>query len=197
MNEWDKRYSESGYAYGTEPNDFLKQNFSTIPKGKVLSIAEGEGRNAVFLAKQGYHVTAIDSSIVAINKAEQLARQHQVDINFIHHDLLSFDFGENQWEGIVSIFLPIVRQDRLNLYPRLTESLKNDGVFLMEAYTPEQINFGTGGGKDSRTMQTVDTITSELLQMNFLRKRQLERVVKEGKYHTGLASVLQVIAKKP
>lgn len=197
MNEWDKRYSESGYAYGTEPNDFLKQNFSTIPKGKVLSIAEGEGRNAVFLAKQGYQVTAIDSSIVAINKAEQLARQQQVDINFIHHDLLSFDFGENQWEGIVSIFLPIVRQDRLNLYPRLTESLKNDGVFLMEAYTPEQINFGTGGGKDSRTMQTVDTITSELLQMNFLRKRQLERVVKEGKYHTGLASVLQVVAKKP
>ena len=73
MNEWDKRYSESGYAYGTEPNDFLKQNFSTIPRGKVLSIAEGEGRNAVFLAKQGYQVTAIDSSIVAINKAEQLA----------------------------------------------------------------------------------------------------------------------------
>ncbi|MCH2055608.1 MAG: hypothetical protein MK214_03135 [Thalassotalea sp.] len=111
--------------------------------------------------------------------------------------MLSFDFGENQWEGIVSIFLPIVRQDRLNLYPRLTESLKNDGVYLMEAYTPEQINFGTGGGKDSRTMQTVDTITSELLQMNFLRKRQLERVVKEGKYHTGLTSVLQFIAKKP
>ncbi|MCH2055607.1 MAG: hypothetical protein MK214_03130 [Thalassotalea sp.] len=73
MNEWDKRYSESGYAYGTEPNDFLKQNFSTIQRGKVLSITEGEGRNAVFLAKQGYQVTAIDSSIVAINKAEQLA----------------------------------------------------------------------------------------------------------------------------
>ena len=89
---WDERYSAEEYVYGTSPNNFLEANFSSIPKGKVLSLAEGEGRNAVFLAKQGYSVTAVDASLVGLNKARKLAEDNGVVIEFIQADLANYDF---------------------------------------------------------------------------------------------------------
>ena len=88
---WDERYSAEEYAYGTNPNKFLEANVSSIPKGKVLSLAEGEGRNAVFLAKQGYSVTAVDASLVGLNKARKLAEENGVIVEFIHTDLAEYD----------------------------------------------------------------------------------------------------------
>lgn len=193
---WDERYSADEYAYGTAPNKFLEQNFSSIPKGKVLSIAEGEGRNAVFLARHGYTVTAVDSSIVGLKKAEKLASENKVQIECIHADLAEFDFGENKWEGIVSIFCPLPSELRKEIYKKVISSLKPGGVFLLEAYTPDQIKHGTGGGSNPDTMQSKNSLSTELAGLKFKHLTELERDVVEGIYHTGLGAVVQMIAEK-
>ena len=193
---WDERYSTEVYAYGTNPNEFLVENVNHIPKGKVLSLAEGEGRNAVFLAKQGYDVTAVDGSVVGLNKARKLAQENDVVVEFIHADLADYDLGENKWDGIVAIFCPIPSSLRKELYKKVIAGLKQNGVFLLEAYTPEQLKHGTGGGTSVDVLQTEDSVRSELAGLKFKHLAELERDVREGVYHTGIGAVVQAIATK-
>ena len=193
---WDERYSAEEYAYGTTPNDFLAEKVSCIPKGKVLSLAEGEGRNAVFLAKQGYSVTAVDASLVGLNKARKLAEKNDVVVEFIHADLADYDLGENKWEGIVSIFCPLPSSLRKELHKKVMAGLKRNGVFLLEAYTPDQLKHGTGGGNSVDVMQSEESLSLELAGLKFQHLIELERYVIEGIYHTGIGSVVQAIATK-
>jgi SAM-dependent methyltransferase len=193
---WDERYSAEEYAYGTNPNNFLEVNVSSIPKGKVLSLAEGEGRNAVFLAKQGYSVTAVDSSLVGLNKARKLAEENGVIVEFIHTDLAEYDLGENKWDGIVSIFCPLPSSIRKQLHKKVEAALKQNGVFLLEAYTPAQLKYGTGGGNSVDVMQSKESLSLELAGLKFKHLIELERDVVEGIYHTGIGAVVQAIASK-
>ncbi|MCB5190187.1 class I SAM-dependent methyltransferase [Methylobacillus arboreus] len=194
---WDERYDTETYVYGKTANTFLVDHFRAIPQGRVLSIAEGEGRNAVFLARQGYAVTAVDGSAVGLEKAGKLARENGVTIESIHADLASFDFGEQQWDGIVSIFCPMPSALKAVVFPKIIKGLKPCGMFLLEAYTPEQLEYGTGGGKDTDAMMTKAILSRALHGFNFHRLQEVEREVVEGAYHTGLASVVQAIAAKP
>lgn len=193
---WDERYSAQEYAYGTAPNEFLVEKVSCIPPGKVLSLAEGEGRNAVFLAQQGYCVTAVDASLVGLNKARKLAEKNNVTIEFVHADLADFDLGQNKWDGIVSIFCPLPSPTRKSLYRKVIAGLKQGGVFLLEAYTPAQLKHGTGGGNSADVMQSEQTLRLELAALKFSHLTELERNVLEGIYHTGMGSVVQAIAIK-
>lgn len=193
---WDERYSAAEYVYGTNPNKFLEANFSSIPKGKVLSLAEGEGRNAVFLAKQGYSVTAVDASLVGLNKARKLAEENGVVVEFIQADLADYDLGENQWEGIVSIFCPLPSSIRKQVHQKVAAGLKPNGVFLLEAYTPNQLKYGTGGGSSVDVMQSQETLSQELAGLKFQHLIELERDIIEGIYHTGIGAVVQAIASK-
>jgi SAM-dependent methyltransferase len=194
---WDERYSTQEYAYGTNPNNFLEANVSSIPKGKVLSLAEGEGRNAVFLAKQGYSVTAVDASLVGLNKARKLAEDNGVIVEFIHTDLAEYDLGENKWDGIVSIFCPLPSSIRKQLHKKVEAALKRNGVFLLEAYTPAQLKYGTGGGNSVDVMQSKESLSLELAGLKFKHLIELERDVVEGIYHTGIGAVVQAIAFHP
>ncbi|MEM7030652.1 MAG: class I SAM-dependent methyltransferase [Chloroflexota bacterium] len=193
---WDERYSADEYAFGKEPNEFLAKNYRAIPKGKVLSLAEGEGRNAVFLAKQGYTVTAVDGSQAGLEKARKLAQENNVALDLIQADLVDFDIGVSNWDGIVSIFFPLPSAQRKELHKKVVAGLKENGVFLVEAYRPEQVAYGTGGGKSPDTMTTKESLIEELNEMAFIHLMTLERSVVEGKYHTGLAAVIQAIAMK-
>ena len=193
---WDERYSTKEYAYGKDPNQFLEENYKSIPKGKVLSLAEGEGRNAVFLARQGYSVTAVDGSEVGLGKAGRLADENGVEIELVHADLNEYDIGENQWDGIVSIFYPLPSALRGLLYKKVVAGLKPGGVFLLEAYRPEQLKYGTGGGDSADTMTSKESLLQDLAGLKFIRLVELERNVVEGIYHTGLAAVVQAIAVK-
>jgi len=194
---WDERYSAEEYAYGINPNNFLEANVSSIPKGKVLSLAEGEGRNAVFLAKQGYSVTAVDASLVGLNKARKLAEENGVIVEFIHSDLAEYDLGENKWDGIVSIFCPLPSSIRKQLHKKVEAALKRNGVFLLEAYTPAQLKYGTGGGNSVDVMQSKESLSLELAGLKFKHLIELERDVVEGIYHTGIGAVVQAIAFHP
>lgn len=193
---WDKRYGTEEYAYGKAPNNFLEENFHVIPKGKVLSLAEGEGRNAVFLAKQGYSVTAVDGSQVGLRKAQKLAEENGGAIELVHADLVDFDIGENRWDGIVSIFCPLPSALRKELHKKVVVGLKPNGVFLVEAYTPDQLKHGTGGGNSADTMTTKESLLLELEGLKFIHLIELERNVVEGIYHKGLGAVVQAIASK-
>jgi SAM-dependent methyltransferase len=193
---WDERYSAEEYVYGTKPNEFLEAKVGFIPKGEVLSLAEGEGRNAVFLAKQGYSVTAVDASPVGLNKARRLAEENGVVVEFIHADLADYDLGEDRWDGIISIFCPLPSSLRKQLYKKVEAGLKRNGVFLLEAYTPDQLKHGTGGGNSVDVMQSKESLSLELTGLKFKHLVELERDVREGIYHTGMGAVVQAIASK-
>lgn len=193
---WDERYSAEGYAYGTKPNKFLEENVNSIPRGRVLSLAEGEGRNAVFLAKQGYSVTAVDASLVGLSKARRLAEENGVVVEFIHADLADYDLGENKWDGVVSIFSPLPSSLRKQLHKKVEAGLRRGGVFLLEAYTPDQLKYGTGGGNSVDLMQSIKSLSLELAGLKFKHLIELERDVIEGIYHTGIGAVVQAIASR-
>ncbi|MEI8118224.1 MAG: class I SAM-dependent methyltransferase [Methylophilaceae bacterium] len=193
---WDERYRAEAYAYGKNPNQFLEENYKLIPKGKVLSLAEGEGRNAVFLAKQGYVVTAVDSSQIGLEKARKLAEENEVSIELIKADLADFDLGDHQWDGIVSIFCPLPSALKKELHKKVVAGLKTNGVYLIEAYTPDQLKHDTGGGKSVDLMTTKESLSHELIGLKFKHLIELERDIVEGIYHTGLGAVVQAIASK-
>jgi 2-polyprenyl-3-methyl-5-hydroxy-6-metoxy-1,4-benzoquinol methylase len=194
--KWDERYSEDEYLFGTIPNSFLAEHFKSIPKGDVLCLADGEGRNSVFLAKQGYHVTAVDMSIIGINKAKKLAEENEVSIDFIHSNIKDYPIAENRWHGIVSIFFHIPVELREYLHRCVVNGLKNNGVFLLEAYTPNQLKHGTGGPSVVEILMTKEPLKQELKGLTFSHLAEIEREVQEGSAHAGWSSVVQVVANK-
>ncbi|MDW8436600.1 MAG: class I SAM-dependent methyltransferase [Chloroherpetonaceae bacterium] len=194
--EWNARYSESGFAYGTEPNDFLKSAFRNLPKGDVLMLADGEGRNGVFLATQGYRVTSVDWSSVGLEKAQALARERGVQITTKLCDLAEFRIEPCRWDGIVSIFCHLPKPARQRLHWACVQGLKQDGTFLLEAYSRKQLRFGTGGPKREELLMSLDETTEELRGLTIELAQEIERDVFEGKYHAGRSAVIQIIARK-
>lgn len=194
---WNQRYSEAGFAYGKEANDFLRQEVSRFPKGaRILCIAEGEGRNALFLAAQGFEVTAMDMSEVGMRKAQEQAQTQSLKLETIVANLEDYELGENQWDGIVSIFGHLPASLRMNVHAKIIRALKPGAIFLLEAYTPEQLPLGTGGPKDLSMLMSKSIIDQELTSLKSLVCRELRRTIHEGKYHHGESAVIQYIGQK-
>lgn len=193
---WDERYSQPEYFYGTAPNGFLSSVFRQIPLGSVLNLAEGEGRNAVFLASHGYKITAVDSSPVGLRKAEQLASSHNVTISTLCADLSEYRIEPDRWDGIVSCYCHLPSAIRKPLHRQVAAGLKHGGVFILEGYVKEQIFYGTGGPSDPDMLFSLEELTDELEGLDFVHAVSLERDVREGRGHTGIASVVQIIGMK-
>ena len=194
---WDERYSEQDYVYGTEPNDFLRTHVDWLPQDKVLSLCEGEGRNAVYLAKLGYDVTGVDSSSVGLAKAQKLAEKESVSITTQLADMGDFKIEPNAWGGVVSIFCHIPQSMRAELHRQIVNGLKPGGILILEAYTPAQLALGTGGPKMEALMMTAEDLKQELAGLDIEILEELERDVVEGKFHTGRGAVVQLLARKP
>lgn len=195
---WDQRYNEEGFAYGTEANDFLKSEYFRIARGgRVLCLAEGEGRNAVFLAKQGYSVTAVDLSSVGLQKAERLATEHGVKISTIVADLADYDLGSEAWDGIVSIAAHVPPSLRKKLHAQVISALKIDGVFILEAYSERHLEMdGVGGPPHKELLMSTDELKVELDGLDLIIATEVERDISEGKYHQGESAIVQVVASK-
>jgi SAM-dependent methyltransferase len=193
---WNERYSAPGFAYGTEPNDFLASVADRIPPGPVLTLGEGEGRNAAFLAGRGHEVVAVDQSEVGLAKALRLAEERGVRVQTQQADLSDYPIRPGAWAGIVSIFCHLPPSIRVPLHAAIVGGLRPGGVFVLEAYTPRQYGRGTGGPPSPELMVTLEDLTNELAGLEFLHARELEREVHEGVYHTGLASVVQLLARR-
>jgi SAM-dependent methyltransferase len=194
--DWNARFSEAEFAYGTEPNSFLAQNANWL-RDPVLSIAEGEGRNAVFLATRGLHVHAVDGSKVGLAKADKLAASKGVTISTEVADLRDFAPEPNAYGGVVSIFAHLPSSLRTRLYPLLVRSLKPGGILILESYSENQMGRGTGGPSNLDLLMTCKRIEQEFFGLETILLQEIEREVIEGKLHTGVASVIQYIGKKP
>ena len=194
---WDERYSEEAYAFGTEPNDFLRASLTQLPDGTALCIGDGEGRNGVWLAEQGFAVTSVDASSVGLEKAKALAHQRGVAISTVHADLDAFDVGHEAWDVVVSIFCHLPPPLRRRVHRDVVAGLRPGGVYVLEAYTPAQIAFGTGGPKTADMTMTLADLRQELAGLMLLHGDELEREVHEGRYHNGHSAVVQLLAVKP
>ena len=196
---WDERYNDKEYVYGTDPNDFLKETVASlkISSGKCLLLADGEGRNGVFMAEQGFDVTSVDYSAPGLEKAQSLAQARNVKITTVQADLANYEMGTEQWDCIVGIHCHFPPPIRAKVLAALPGSLKPGGYFLLECYTPEQIKNGTGGPPSPDFMYSKQILGDALDgQLEVTRNEELEREVVEGKYHTGKANVVQFIGKK-
>lgn len=193
---WDEEYSVDKYVYGTEPNDFLRSMTGELKKGRVLCLAEGEGRNAVHLAKEGFTVTAVDSSKVGLAKAEKLAQDNGVEIETILVDLADFPIEEKSWDSIISISCHLPPGLRKKIHEGVVKGLKDGGTFVLEAYTPKQLEYGTGGPPCAEFMMDLESLREELSGLTFIHGEELVRNVVEGINHTGKGSVVQVLAER-
>jgi SAM-dependent methyltransferase len=194
---WDERYDTAEYVYGTEPNDFLASVIAQLPAGRTLCIAEGEGRNAVLLAEHGHEVVAVDASAVGLEKASRLASERGVKITTVVEDLARFDIEPVSWDAIVSIFAHVPPGIRIPLHKKIVQGLRRGGMLVLEAYTPEQIKLGTGGPPVAEMTMSLQALTEELDGLVFKHAMELERDVIEGRFHTGIGAVVQVVAVKP
>jgi SAM-dependent methyltransferase len=202
MTDWDARYAAEGWAFGTEPNDFLREQAHQLRGPRdggsslVLCLAEGQGRNAVWLAQRGHEVTAMDQSAFGLEGARQLAAERGVTITTVQADLDTFEIEPGAWDGIVSIYAHVAGDVRARAHARVDRGLAPGGVFILEAYRPEQIGRGTGGPSDDDRMVNLERLRRELPSLEFVVAREIDREVLEGHRHRGLSSVVQLVARR-
>jgi SAM-dependent methyltransferase len=196
MTDWDARYAEPGWTFGTEPNDFLREQAHLLPPGHVLCLADGEGRNGVWLAEQEYDVTSLDQSTVGLEKARRLAAERGVRLTTVRADLEDHVIEPGAWQGIVSIFAHVSPEIRRRVHAAVLQGLAPGGVFLLEAYRPEQIGKGTGGPPDEARMVNLERLRPELGALEWLVAREVDRDMHEGHRHQGSSSVVQLAARR-
>ncbi|HEY4075066.1 MAG TPA: class I SAM-dependent methyltransferase [Herbaspirillum sp.] len=184
---WDSRFSEPGYAYGEEPNDFVVEMCQAMHGGDALSLCEGEGRNAVYLARLGFRVTAVDFSEVGLAKARALADKHGVTINTIVADLADFDPGIGRWDLVLSIFAQPPSAVRQGLYRRMHQALRAQGKLVLET----KVEANAAG--DSR-YPGAQILGTEMAPLRIAVAREQERELREGRYHLGLQRTAQIVA---
>ena len=193
---WDKRYSGKTFAYGTHPNDFLRTQAGHLPLGEVLSLGEGEGRNAVFLAGLGHKVSALDGSKVGLDKARAFAQNQDVEINTIHADLADYKIEGNRWDVIVSIFCHLPPDLRRKVHGQIAAGLRLGGCLILEAYTPQQLAYKTGGPPNAAMMMDLESLRAELGGLDLEFAKEGIREVQEGAFHSGPGATVQLIARK-
>ena len=193
---WEQRYGSEEFVFGTEPNDFLRDNVKSLGSGTVLCLAEGEGRNAVFLAERGFTVSSVDLTEAGVAKTHRLASERGVIVDAMTGDLTNIDLGVEKWDAIVSIFAHLPPMGRIDLHRRVVAALAPGGIFLLEAYTPDQVGRGTGGPQVVEMTMTLDGLREELAPLEILHGMELVRPVIEGPGHTGDGAVVQIIARK-
>ncbi len=195
---WNRRYEAPEYVYGTEPNDFLVR-FSALlaPASDVLCLADGEGRNSVWLARRGHRVTAVDVAGSGLRKARQLARQAGVVVTTLEADVTTFDLGSARWDAIASIFLHLPARARGDLHRRCVLALKPGGLYLFEAYGPQQLEFKTGGPPEAALLPALQDVLAELDGCEIVHRFAGVRLVHEGRLHHGDGYVVQLVARRP
>ena len=196
-SKWNERYQGQTFFYGQEANDFLKDSARLIKaRGNVLCLAEGEGRNAIFLAKLGFHVTAIDQSDIGLEKLRVWASNEGLIIKTIVADLENYKIEENAWDAIISIWCHLPSVLRKKVHSQSVLGLKANGLFILEAYIPLQLDYKTGGPSDVDFLVTTKLLIEELLGLNCTNIMETLREIHEGAGHNGMSAVVQCIAKK-
>jgi len=194
---WNSRYSEPDYAYGTEPNDYFRKEIIFLAPGKLLLPGEGEGRNAVFAAKSGWNVTAVDFSEQAQIKAIKLAKDNNVNINYAVSSLEDYPYTENEYDAIAFIFVHFPPAIREKVHQSAVKSLKKGGTILIEAFSKSQINNTSGGPKDLSSLCSIEDFINDFPGLIIENLSGHQIMLNEGPYHKGIADVIRFKAVKP
>lgn len=195
---WDERFDTEDYVYGTEPNAFLAASRDRLPEaGRVLAVADGEGRNGVWLAEQGFDVLSVDASPVGLAKAQKLARSRGVTLTFEQADLLAWDWPEASFDAVVAIFIQFVGPEgRRTIFEGIKRALKPGGTLLLAGYRVEQLGYGTGGPSAAENLYTEDLLRKELSPLRIESLSSCDREMREGHGHYGMSALIDVIAVK-
>lgn len=200
---WNERYSKEGFAYGKEPNLFFKEQLEILPNNlKILFPAEGEGRNVVYAALKGHQAFAFDISVEGKNKAEQLAKQENVEINYQVGQIDNIELENQSFDVIVLVFAHFPPPVKANIYNKLIKLLKPNGKIILEGFSKSHIEYSNknpkvGGPKKIEMLFSKEEIEKDFKDLKTLYLEEVEIELKEGKYHNGLSSVIRYIGQKP
>ena len=188
---WEERFAKEGYLFGTEPVPFLLKHDTHFQKGQsVLSIAEGEGRNGVHLAKKGLNVTGVEFAPSAVSKATKLAALSGVDVTFVQSDLFEWDWPQNVFDITLGLFFQFVGPDERNmLWCKMLDAI--------HGYTPKQLEFGTGGPPNAENMYSKADFDGIFGKCDVLVSEEYEAEQRSGSAHVGMSALIDFIARKP
>lgn len=195
---WDQRYSAPGYLFGTEPADFLKREAPHIPdRSRVLCVADGEGRNSVYLASLGHEVTAFDASEVGVEKARNLAKERNADVDFRVSGIEDWDWTKT-YDAVVAIFIQFAPPDlRDRLFGWLAQAVRPGGMLLLHGYAPRQVEYGTGGPPCAENMYTLPMLEAAFSGLEIQRLKDYDVEIDEGPGHSGMSALVDLVARKP
>ena len=196
---WNERFNKEEFIFGKEPNEYLvlqTRNYLK-PNYKVLCIADGEGRNGVWLAMQGMQVVGFDASDIALMKAKQFAKDNQVEVEYTFSDTDSFDWQANAYDAVIGIFIQFADpQMRERIFQQTHKALKPGGIFILQGYTPKQLEYKTGGPSLIEHLYTEEMIRDLAKEFQILDLRCYEKELNEGARHSGMSALLGLVAKK-
>ena len=195
---WDDRFAREGYFFGTDPAAFLRREAHRLPSGaRVLCVAEGEGRNAVWLAGQGHRVTAFDASPVGVEKAHRLAAARGVEPELHVADVDGWDWSR-QFDAVVAIFIQFAPPEmRGRIFAGLRQAVAPGGLLMLHGYTPRQVEYGTGGPPHAENMYTAAMLEGAFGGFDIISLTEYEDVIAEGQGHAGRSALIDLIARKP
>ena len=196
---WDERYAKPGFLFGEAPNAFLKTQLPSLKPGMAaLAIADGEGRNGVWLAEQGLYVHAVDASKVALGKSRQLAAQRGVSLQWEEVDLQTWAWPQAAYDIVVAIFTQFVGPEgRARQFAGIRQALKPGGLLIMQGYTPRQLEYGTGGPPHAENMYTEALLRATFGDWEILHLREHDDHIEEGAGHSGMSALIDLVARKP
>jgi len=199
MSIWNERYAGEHYHFGTEPNAFLVSQRHLLKSGmNCLAVADGEGRNGVWVAEQGLDVLSVDSSPVALEKAKRLAAERGAKLNFELADLLDWEWPESRYDVVAAIFIQFVGPElRSQMFEGLKRSLKPGGLLLLQGYTPRQLEYRTGGPSQVENLYTEAMLREAFADMEILHLAEHDSVLNEGSGHCGTSALIDLVARKP
>ncbi len=194
--KWDERYKEEAYVYGTEPNEFFKEWLPKFKAGKILMPADGEGRNGVYAAIQGWAVTSFDLSEVGKQKALNLARKCKVTINYLVGDFEELSIEKEQFNAIGLIYAHVAATKKQQLHHKMNNVLKPGGVIILEAFSKSHLQYSeknakVGGPKELEMLYSKKEILADFKGYHLLFLEEQEITLNEGTYHTGTGSVIR------
>jgi cyclopropane fatty-acyl-phospholipid synthase-like methyltransferase len=194
---WETRFGAAGYLFGTEPNAFLKAQAHRLRGRKTaLTVADGEGRNGVWLAEQGLDVLAIDFSPTALAKARTLAQERGVRLSTEVADVTAWRWRERAYDVIAAIFIHFAGAERDAFFVNLKNALKPGGLLLLQAYRPEQLSYRTGGPPDVERLYTRALLEAAFGDLKDLEIREHDDVLNEGTAHVGMSALIDLVGKK-
>lgn len=196
---WNERFAGEGYLFGKEPAAFLVENRAWLKSGlSGLSVADGEGRNSVYMARQGIETQAMDSSRNAVLKARALAAERGVEVDFHEADIAKWDWAADQFDLVVAIFIQFLDpQARKDVFQGMIRTLKPGGHLLLHGYTPKQLEYGTGGPRVLENLYTEGLLREAFNGMEIVSLRSYDREIDEGDGHSGMSALIDLVARKP